>query len=448
MVHGLRKLLMTDYSLYRASIFHCLENGNTVEADYYADGLLVIHKGKIVEVGHYAQLISQFSAEDPVNHFEDSLIIPGFIDSHLHYPQYRVIASYGASLLDWLNKYTFVEEQKFNDRDYSEEVAELFLDELVKNGTTTAMTFCTSHSQSVETFFSAAQKRKLRMVAGKVMMDRNAPTGLCDDVSRSYIDSRALIEKWHNKDRLSYAITPRFAPTSTSEQLTQAARLLSEFAGSRNNKGVLLQTHMNENSEEIAWVKELYPQCKNYFDVYDSHQLSGDHSVFGHCIHNSEDEYKRMADTNSKAVLCPTSNLFLGSGLFDLDKLNDYQITTALASDVGGGDSFSMFSVMNEAYKICKLKGRNLDPVEAFYLSTLAGAKVLNLDDCIGNFEPNKEADFVVLDLNASELIKQRLKSVNNIHDLLFCLMTLGDDRLVDQVYILGQCAYQKMEAH
>ena len=439
---------MSNYSLYRSAVFHCTENGGIVEADYYADGLMVVQHGKIVELGHYAQLIDQFSVDARVTHFKDSLIIPGFVDSHLHYPQYRVIASYGATLLDWLNKYTFVEEQKFNDSHYAKEVAELFLDELIKNGTTTAMTFCTSHPESVEVFFSAAQSRNLRMVAGKVMMDRNAPAGLCDDVNSSYVDSKALIEKWHNKDRLSYAITPRFAPTSTGVQLSTAGKLLVEYPNSQNTKGVLLQTHLNESSEEIAWVKELYPQSKSYFDVYDTHKLIGANSVFGHCIHNSKDEYKRMADTNSKVALCPTSNLFLGSGLFNLDQLDYYGITTSLASDIGGGDSFSMFSVMNEAYKICKLNGINLSPVKAFYLTTLAGAKVLNMDDCIGNFEPNKEADFVVLDLNASELIKQRLKSANSIDDILFCLMTLGDDRLVAQVYILGQCAYQKMEVH
>jgi len=439
---------VNNYSLYRSSFFHCVESANAIEADYYKDGLMIVQHGKIVELGHYSQLINQFGIGAQVTHFEDSLVIPGFVDSHLHYPQYRIIASYGATLLDWLNKYTFVEEQKFNDYDYAKEVAELFLDELIKNGTTTAMTFCTSHSQSVEAFFIAAQNRNLRMVAGKVMMDRNAPTGLCDDVNSSYVDSKALIDKWHNKNRLSYAITPRFAPTSTDAQLTQAGKLLAEYPNSQGTKGVLLQTHMNESSEEIAWVQELYPQSKHYFDVYDSYRLAGSNSVFGHCIHNTRDEYQRMADTDSKVALCPTSNLFLGSGLFNLNQLDDFRITASLASDIGGGDSFSMFSVMNEAYKICKLNGSNLDPVRAFYLTTLAGAKVLNMDDCIGNFEPNKEADFIVLDLNASELIKQRLKSTRTIDEMLFCLMTLGDDRLVNQVYILGQCAYQKKETH
>ena len=282
------------------------------------------------------------------------------------------------------------------------------------------------------------------MIAGKVMMDRNAPDELCDDIESSYADSKSLIEKWHNKGRLSYAVTPRFAPTSTEGQLIQAAKLLKEYPNTKSAKGVLLQTHLNENSDEIAWVKELYPQSKNYFDVYDNLGLSGTNSVFGHCIHNSIDEYKRMAETNSKVALCPTSNLFLGSGLFALDELEQHGINVALASDVGGGDSFSMFDVMNQAYKICRLNDYNLDPVKAFYLTTLAAAKVLNISDCLGNFESNKEADFIVLDLKATELLTQRLKTASNINDLLFCLMSLGDDRLVSKVYILGQCAYQK----
>jgi guanine deaminase len=219
---------------------------------------------------------------------------------------------------------------------------------------------------------------------------------------------------------------------------------LKEYPNTSDTKGVLLQTHLNENDEEIEWVKELYPESKNYFDVYDSHDLTGINSVFGHCIHNTDDEYRAMADSGSKVVLCPRSNLFLGSGLFAIDKLEDFEIEMALASDVGGGDSFSMFQVMNEAYKICRLNDYNLDPVKAFYLTTLAAAKVLNMDDSIGNFEVNKEADFIVLDLSATELITEKLKVAKDINDILFSLMTLGDDRLIKEVYILGQATYKK----
>ena len=437
---------MSQYNLFRASIYHCTESDRVIEAAYFPDGLMVVDNdsGKILEVGEYTTTAPKWPNSLSLKHFKGSLIMPGFIDTHVHYPQYRVIASYGTSLLDWLNTYTFVEEQKFSDLDYATTVAELFLDELIKNGTTTAMTFCSSYKQSVDVFFTAAEKRKLRMIAGKVMMDRNAPEGLCDSPQNSYIDSKSLIDKWHNKARLSYAVTPRFAPTSTSDQLEQAAKLLKEYPNTSDTKGVLLQTHLNENDEEIEWVKELYPESKNYFDVYDSHDLAGINSVFGHCIHNTDEEYRAMADSGSKVVLCPRSNLFLGSGLFEIDKLEDFKIQMALASDVGGGDSFSMFQVMNEAYKICRLNDYNLDPVKAFYLTTLAAAKVLNMDDSIGNFEVNKEADFIVLDLSATKLITEKLKVAKDINDILFSLMTLGDDRLIKEVYILGQATYKK----
>ena len=347
-------------------------------------------------------------------------------------------------MLEWLNKYTFVEEQRFSDTAYADQIANLFLDELIKNGTTSVMTFCTSFKQSVEAFFNAAENRNLRMVAGKVMMDRHAPDELCDNPDNSYSDSKELIEKWHNKGRLRYAVTPRFAPTSSSTQLNQAARLLNEYPSDDQTKGVLLQTHLNENDEEIAWVNDLFPDSNSYFGVYEDHGITGNRSVFGHCIHNTEEEYQRMAKTGSKVSLCPTSNLFLGSGLFELEKLESYGIDVSLASDVGGGDSFSMFKVMNEAYKICRLNDFNLDPIKAFYLTTLGAAKVLDMNDSIGNFEVNKEADFIVIDLNATEIISQKNKIAMGVNDILFNLMTLGDDRLIDEVFILGQRAYKK----
>ena len=437
---------MSVNNFFRGAIYHCIESNGNIEPVYIKDGLMVVNKksGCIVEVGDYKTLASNWPKSESMTHFKDGLIMPGFIDTHVHYPQYKVIASYGTSLLDWLNEYTFVEEQKFIDSDYSSQVAELFLDELVKNGTTTVMTFCTSYKQSVDVFFAASEKRNLRMVAGKVMMDRNAPKALCDSAKDSYADSKELIEKWHNKGRLSYAVTPRFAPTSSSEQLTEASKLLNEYPNDGEIKGVLLQTHLNENDKEIEWVRELFPRSNNYFDVYHDHGLAGENSVFGHCIYNTDEEYLRMSETGSKVSLCPTSNLFLGSGLFRLDKLESFGIDTALASDVGGGDSFSMFKVMNEAYKICRLNDYNLDPVKAFYLTTLAAAKVLNMDDKIGNFEVKKEADFIVIDLKSTELIKQKMKTASNISDILFNLMTLGDDRLISEVYIMGQKSYKK----
>tara|TARA_B100000470_G_scaffold36815_1_gene25944 strand:+ start:14152 stop:15465 length:1314 start_codon:yes stop_codon:yes gene_type:complete len=437
---------MSKNNFFRGSIYHCIETNDAIEPIYIADGLMVVNSetGRIADIGSYSDLISTWDASDNLIYFKDRLMMPGFVDTHVHYPQYKVIASYGASLLEWLNKYTFVEEQRFSDEDYADQIANLFLDELIKNGTTTAMTFCTTHKQSVDAFFAASEKRNLRMVAGKVMMDRNAPEELCDNSEDSYLDSKELIQKWHNRARLSYAVTPRFAPTSSKFQLKQASKLLNEYPDREGHKGVLLQTHLNENDEEINWVKDLYPESKNYFGVYDDYGISGKSSVFGHCIHNTDEEYQKMAETESKVSLCPTSNLFLGSGLFDLEKLERYGIDVSLASDVGGGDSFSMFQVMNEAYKVCRMNDFNLDPVKAFYLTTLGAAKVLNMNDCIGNFEVEKEADFIVVDLNATEILSQKNKISVNITDTLFNLMTLGDDRLIDEVYILGQRTFKK----
>ncbi len=423
---------------YRSRIFHLVEKSGIITPIYHADGVLIIKDGKIVESGDFMALQHKIPKQVIIEHFKNSLIIPGFIDAHLHYPQHKIIGSYGLTLLDWLNTYTFVEEQKFNDYDYCIQAAKLFFDEIIKNGTTTAMSFCTSHPNSVDAFFNEAQTRGMRMVGGKVMMDSNACAELCDDAISSFTDSKRLIDKWHNKDRLSYAITPRFAPTSSHEQLKKAGELLSQY----KNDGVLLQTHLNENTDEIAWVKELFPQYASYFDVYDSCGLSGANSVFGHCIHNTSAELKRIAHTNSKIALCPRSNLFLGSGLFDLDTLDKHKICYSLATDVGGGDSFSMFLVMNEAYKIARLNNYNLSPSYAFYLATLAGAKVLNMEDKIGNFEKHKEADFLVLDLAATPLIKQRIEITTTIDEILFCLISLGDDRLVKKVFIMGNNVY------
>ena len=437
---------MSQNNFFRGSIYHCIEENGSLKPIYFDDGLMVVDNksGKIIDVGNFSDLRSSWDISNNLIHFRDRLIMPGFVDTHVHYPQYKVIASYGTSLLEWLNKYTFVEEQRFSDAAYADQIANLFLDELIKNGTTSVMTFCTSFKQSVEAFFNAAENRNLRMVAGKVMMDRHAPDELCDNPDNSYSDSKELIEKWHNKGRLRYAVTPRFAPTSSSSQLKQAARLLNEYSSDDQTKGVLLQTHLNENDEEIAWVNDLFPDSNSYFGVYEDHGITGNRSVFGHCIHNTEQEYQRMAKTGSKVSLCPTSNLFLGSGLFELEKLESYGIDVSLASDVGGGDSFSMFKVMNEAYKICRLNDFNLDPIKAFYLTTLGAAKVLDMNDSIGNFEVNKEADFIVIDLNATEIISQKNKIAMGVNDILFNLMTLGDDRLIDEVFILGQRAYKK----
>lgn len=429
--------------IYRSAIFHCIEDYRGVQGQYFSDGLLIIENGKVLSVGHYDEISSQFS-EDILNTqvitFSNRLIIPGLIDTHIHYPQYKIIASFGKTLLQWLNEYTFVEEQKFQQETYAYEVANLFFPELLRHGTTTAMSFCTSHSESVDAFFHTAGRYGMRMLGGKVMMDSNAPDNLCDSTEDSYHQSRQLIEKWHNKGRLIYSVSPRFALTCSSKQLTLAARLMQEYDGGEHpQEGVRLQTHLNENKEEIQMTHQLYPDYDNYFDIYDKHGLAGVNSVFGHCIYGEKEEFRRLCDSGSKVALCPRSNLFLGSGLFDIQTLNAYHIDFALASDVGGGDSFSLFKVMNEAYKIAALQGYTLDSINAFYSCTLGAAKVLNLAHCLGNFEQGKEADFVVLDLQAMPLLMTRMKDEDGIDDLLFSIICLGDDRLVDEVYLLGK---------
>ena len=286
---------------YRSSIFHCIEKNGTVKGDYYADGLLLVEDGKVVEVGDYQHLSNKFSQDELLSKtvtFDNSLIIPGLIDTHLHYPQYKIIASFGKTLLEWLNDYTFVEEQKFDQKEYANRIAELFFAELLRNGTTTAMSFCTSHPTSVDAFFNVANKYKMRMLGGKVMMNRNAPDNLCDTTASSYKDSKDLIEKWHNKGRLLYSVSPRFAPTCCTQQLTMAGRLMQEYGTTSQHKSaVRMQTHLNENVDEIQWVKELYPQHKHYFDVYEQHGLANEFSVFGHCIYGEDDEFKRIADS-------------------------------------------------------------------------------------------------------------------------------------------------------
>ena len=433
---------MSTTKAWRSAILHCIANPNEVGDDkafeYFQDGLLVVKDGLISALGDAASLLASLDAEIEVEHHPDALIIPGFIDTHIHYPQSDMIASYGVQLLDWLNTYTFPEESKFADKDYASDVAERFLTELLRNGTTTALVFGTVHKQSVEAFFEAAEQRDLRMICGKVMMDRHAPEYLTDTPESSYQDSKALIETWHEKGRLHYAVTPRFAPTSTPEQLNQAGKLLSEF------DNLYLHTHLSENVNECEWVQQLFPEAKNYLDVYDQHQLLSERSVFAHGIHLCDQEYQRLSDTGSAIAFCPTSNLFLGSGLFNLQKAEFHKVNVGMGTDVGGGTSFSMFSTLNEAYKVIQMQGQNLDPIKAFYLATLGGAKALRLEDKVGNLAVGSEADFVILDKTATPLLKTRLERSSTIQDTLFALMILADDRVIKSTFAMGQCVHQR----
>ena len=431
---------MNNVAAYRARILHFADDPSRAGADawtFFEDGVLVVEDGHVVNVGDADTLLTQLPARIPLQHFPHHLIIPGFVDTHIHYPQTEMIAAYGEQLLSWLNTYTFPTEQKFADSDYGTGVAKVFLDELLRNGTTTALVFGTVHPASVNAFFSEAQARGLRMIAGKVMMDRNAPDYLCDSAETGYEESRALIERWHGVDRLQYAVTPRFAPTSTDMQLQKAGQLLQEF------EGLYLHTHLSENKDEVAWVLDLFPQAKHYLDAYDQAGLLGRRSVFAHGIHLCDDECQRLAQTGSAVAHCPTSNLFLGSGLIDLPALQRHGVHVGLGTDVGGGTSFSMFKTMDEAYKVQQLRGNKLDPFQALYLATLGGATALDLQHRIGSFKPGNEADFVVLNLHATPLLQYRVPFCKSLQDLLFVLNTLGDDRVVERTYALGRCVHE-----
>ncbi|MYM59264.1 guanine deaminase [Vibrio sp. OCN044] len=426
---------------YRASILHCIADPKDVGLDncyeFFEDGLIVIEDGYIVDIGESNKLMKTLSKKIPIQEYENKLITSGFIDTHIHYPQIGIIASYGEQLLDWLENYTFPEEMRFSDPQYARSMANLFFQQLMSNGTTTALVFGTVHKQSVDIFFEEAHKRRLRMIAGKVLMDQNAPPELTDTPESAYQDSKALIEKWHNKDRLLYAVTPRFAPTSSPQQLKMAGKLLKEFPD------VYMHTHLSENLKEIDWVKALFPERAGYLDVYDHYGLLHKRSVFAHGIHLSDHECQRLAQTHSSVAFCPTSNLFLGSGLFNLSKLENYQVRVGMGTDVGAGTSFSLLQTMNEAYKIMQLQQEKLHPLKSLYLATLGGAKALHLEDKIGNLQVGKEADFVVLDLHATSLFAMRMKQAKTLEERLFVLMMLGDERNIHQTYIMGEKAFQ-----
>lgn len=422
-------------SAHRGEILHLIANPAThgeQSIEYFEDGILLLQDGHIAAVGPANTMLCDIPQSINVDTHKDALIVPGLVDTHVHYPQTNIIASHGKQLLDWLNTYTFPEERKFERHEYAKETASFFLDELIRNGTTCAAVFGTVHPQSVDAFFEQAQVRNMRMIAGKVMMDRNAPDYLCDTAQSSYDDTHTLIKKWHNKSRLSYAVTPRFAPTSTDAQLRAAERLLKEFPD------VYMQTHVAENTDECAWVQSLFPDQKSYLDVYNHYGLLGKRSILAHGIYLEENDWKRLGETNSAISFCPLSNLFIGSGLFQYQKALDNNVKIGLGTDVGGGDSFSLFRTINEAYKVQQLKQHDLDPFVALYLATLGGATALDQQHNIGNFLPGKEADFIVLDYNATPLLSRRIKASNSLHERLFALLMMGDDRLVRETWVMG----------
>ena len=412
--------------------------GGPASARHEPDALVVMERGRIKAFGAYDALKHTLPPETPVSTYKDALILPGFIDTHVHYPQTQIIGAFGKQLIDWLNNYTFVAEQQFADAAYAGEVARLFLRECLRAGTTTAMVYCTVHPQSVEAFFGESEKINARMIAGKVLMDRNAPAALLDTPQSGYDDSKALLQKWHKRGRQLYCITPRFAATSSPAQMEMAGALWKEFPDA------YLQSHVSENPAEIAWVEKLYPERSGYLDVYDHYGQLGPRAVYGHGIHLSEAELARCHETGTAIAHCPTSNLFLGSGLLSLEKLKrtDRPVRAGLASDLGAGTSFSVLQTMNEAYKVAQLNGYALGAWHAFYLATRGAAQALYLDDCIGSIAPGMEADLLVLNLRSTPLIDFRMRHCRNLEEALFIQMMMGDDRATRATYVAGALVY------
>ena len=406
----------------------------TPDADWLIeDGAVLVEDGLIVAAGEAKDVAAQAPANVITDDHTGKLILPGFIDAHIHYPQTRVIGSYGAQLLDWLQKYTFVEEQKFSDPAHADIVAKFFLDEMFRQGTTTAAVYCTVRPESVDAFFAESERRGARMIAGKVLMDRNAPPALTDTPQRGYDESKALIERWRGRGRLDYAITPRFGITSTDAQLEAAGALV------REHPEAFVQTHLSENHAEIALTKELFPWARNYLDVYDHFGLLGPKSIFGHCIHLEDAEVEALAAKGGVAAFCPTSNLFLGSGLFDMRRLDEAGVRVALATDVGGGTSYSMLQTANEAYKVLQMKRQSWPALQAFYQMTLGNARALGLEHRIGAIQKGHEADLIVVDSRATPAMAHRMEAIRgDLAEELFVLMTMGDDRAIRETYVAG----------
>ncbi|MGA1799701.1 guanine deaminase [Sphingomonas sp. 4RDLI-65] len=408
------------------------------EIRHHADGLLVVEDGHVVAFGAYADLAERFAGV-PVTHFPGKTIVPGFVDCHVHYPQTDRIASHGEQLLEWLDRHIFPEEARFADRTHADLLAGVFLDELLRNGTTSALVFATVHAQSVDALFEVALARDMRIISGKVLMDQG-PLTLHDTVDDGRADTEALIAKWHGRGRLGYAVTPRFVLTSSDAQLADAGALL------KAHPDVLLHTHLAENHGEIAAVAARFPDAADYLDVYDRFGLVGPRSVFAHCVHVSDRAMARMAEAGSGIAFCATSNLFLGSGLFDLAQADAHGVKVGIGTDVGAGTSFSILATLGEAYKVGQLRGTSLDPFRALYLATAGGAKTLGIGDRIGGLQPGQEADFVVLDPAATPLLARRTAGAS-LHDRLFALQILGDDRAVAHTYIAGNRAYSRQDS-
>ncbi|PKQ12616.1 MAG: guanine deaminase [Alphaproteobacteria bacterium HGW-Alphaproteobacteria-1] len=401
---------------------------------YLEDGGLLIGDGLIRRMGPFDE-VSAEAHDVPVIDHRPHLMMAGFIDTHIHFPQVQVIASWGAQLLDWLNTYTFPEETRFASGAHSAAMARAFFDQIIAHGTTTAVAFCSVHKASVEAYFAEATRRNMRMLGGKVLMDRNAPEGLRDTAQSGYDDSTALIAKWHGTGRNGYVISPRFAITSTPEQMAMAQAL------AREHPDCHIQTHLSENKDEIAYTAQLYPRARDYLDVYESHGLLGPRALLGHAIHLEAREIDALAETGAHPIFCPTSNLFLGSGLFDEAGLRARGIVNGIATDVGGGTSYSMLQTLNEGYKVLQLRGQSLHPLRAFDWITRGNACVLGMADRIGTLEAGSEADIVVLNARSTPAMALRMERATRLAEELFVLQMMGDDRAIAEVYVAGRPA-------
>lgn len=405
---------------------------------HFEDGALWIEGGRIRAFDDYATLAPHLPESIEVVDRRGKLLLPGFIDSHVHYVQLEIMASWGRQLLDWLNDYTFPEECRFASREHAEVMSDAFLDEMLRVGTTTAQVFCSSHPVSVDAFFEASRRRGLCMLAGKVLMDRHAPEGLTDDVREGIRDTERLIADWHGQDRLGYSLTPRFAPTSTRQQLDATGGLL------RNDDSLWLQTHLSENSGELDWVAELFPESRDYLAVYEQSGLVGPRSTFAHGIHLDQEMRGRLAERGANLAFCPSSNLFLGSGLFNRLAAREVGLNVTYASDVGGGTDLSGLATLKAAYQVGQLRGQPLTAWQGFYGLTLGNARALSLDTRIGSLLPGKDADFVLLDPEATPLLARRTARSRTLAETLFALMMLGDDRSVAETWANGQCLHRR----
>lgn len=441
---------MSQATAYRGSLFYFKdsatldtvpikkEKGSSATCDYVyiEDGVLIVEAGIIKQVGPYSDLKNTILAMEQVN-YGNQLITPGFIDTHQHATQSGIVAAYGEKLLEWLNDYVFPGESNYSDATYAKKEIDFFINHLLRNGTTTAVSYGPLFYEAADMLFDEVAKRKMRFITGNILMDKNSPDSLKLGTQENYDISRKLIEKWHHKDRLSFCISPRFALACSEELMELCGVLKNEFPD------LYIQTHLDENIAEISEVKNEFPWSKHYLDVYDHFGLITDRTILGHCIHLTDDELNRIKETNAIISWCPVSNNFLGSGLFDLERVQKYTHNITLGTDWGGGNTLSMFAVMDDAYKVAMLKSYKLPSMQRWYMATLGAAKSLQLDDKIGNFTPGKEADFIVIDPSVSPFLKYRLDAVDNIFELLFILMTLGDEKIIRATYILGELAYK-----